>query len=87
VKNEEELELYVLGLLQGKFAGKKTEVVLQTISVSKGKTTQPDIVVGGVVTVELEHIKSAADADRAIGQATKYAGMYSYVVFYYSLLL
>ncbi|MBE8540251.1 SAP domain-containing protein [Geoglobus acetivorans] len=83
VKNEDELELYVLGLLQGKFENKKIEVVPQTIAVSKGKTTQPDIVVGGAVAVELKYIRGSGDADRGIGQATKYASMYPYVVLYY----
>lgn len=83
VKNEDELELYVLGLLQGKFAGKKVEVVPQTIAVSRGKTTQPDIVVGGAVAVELKYIRGSDDSDRGIGQAVKYAGMYPYVVLYY----
>ncbi|AIY90031.1 SAP domain-containing protein [Geoglobus acetivorans] len=83
VKNEDELELYVLGLLQGKFESRKIEVVPQTIAVSKGKTTQPDIVVGGAVAVELKYIRGSADADRGIGQATKYASMYPYVVLYY----
>ncbi len=83
VKSEDELELYVLGLLQGKFESKKIEVVPQTIAVSKGKTTQPDIVVGGVVAVELKYIRGSGDADRGIGQATKYASMYPYVVLYY----
>lgn len=76
VKNEDELELYVLGLLQGKFASKKIEVVPQTIAVSRGKTTQPDIVVGGAVAVELKYIRGSDDSDRGIGQAVKYASMY-----------
>ncbi|AEA46900.1 SAP domain-containing protein [Archaeoglobus veneficus] len=83
VKNEDELELYVLGLLQGKFASRKIEVVPQTIAVSRGKTTQPDIVVGGAVAVELKYIKGADDSDRGIGQAVKYASTYPYVVLYY----
>ncbi len=83
VKNEDELELYFLGLLQGRFYGRKIEVVPQTIAVSRGKTTQPDIVVGGVVAVELKYVRSSGDADRGIGQAAKYASMYPYVVLYY----
>ena len=83
VKNEDELELYFLGLLQGRFYGKKIEVLPQTIAVSRGKTTQPDIVVGGVVAVELKYVRSSGDADRGIGQAAKYASMYPYVVLYY----
>lgn len=83
VKNEDELELYILGFLQGKYAGKKIEVVPQTITVSKGKTTQPDIVVGGAVAVELKFIRGSDDSDRGIGQAVKYASVYPYVILYY----
>ncbi len=83
VKNEDELELYFLGLLQGRFYGKRIEVVSQTVTVSKGKTTQPDIVVGGVVAIELKYIRGSDDSDRGIGQAVKYASTYPYVVLYY----
>ena len=80
VKNEDVLELYFLGLLQGIFYRRNVSVISQTVTVSKGKTTQPDIVIVDVVAVELKYIKSAGDADRGIGQAVKYASMYPYIV-------
>ncbi len=82
IRNEDELELFFLGYLQGTFLNEKIEIIPQNI-ISRGKQSQPDIVVGGTVAIELKYIRSLKDANEGVGQASSYASIYPHVVLYY----
>lgn len=83
VRNEHELELYMLGYLRGKFT--KIPVNPQTIGVQKGKTHQPDITVGdnNDVAIELKYIQNKGQEREGVGQAYEYIGVSNYVILYY----
>ena len=82
VSNEKELEFYILGFLEGYFAG-KYEVVPQAVGITRGKLMRPDIEIEDVA-VELKYLKkSSSEIDRGIGQAIKYLDNYSYVILYF----
>mgnify|MGYP000014572512 CR=1 FL=1 len=79
VKDEDDLKLYISGFLQGAYQRRKIEVRNEVLGI-KG---QVDILVGNAVVVEVKYIKGAAEADKGIGQAKRYAKMYPYVILYY----
>ena len=82
ISNEKELEFYILGLLQGYFAGRYS-VIPQAVGITRGKLIRPDIEIEDVA-VELKYLKkSSSEVDRGIGQAIKYLENYSYVILYF----
>jgi hypothetical protein len=75
--NERELEMFVLGVLKGKYGNKK-KITPQVVSYSKRKIIQPDIVVDDELAIELKSLRTTSDFERAIGQIKKYEESFPY---------